>query len=261
MAQRDSILNSRGRQLLPLEVSAWQVLDHPRILPFYGISAQFGLQQVALVSPLAPNGNMKDFILRNPTKDRLRLVKQVAEGLEYLHVNAGIVHGGLKCANVLISADECALVGDFGLSTLFERAGNTSASMRSRNMAPFAAPELFSDRALRRATQDAPAGGTSLKTMQSDVFAFGCLIYEAYSCAEPLRTAPNDEIPPRNVGTALAIPLNDRLWELCLGCWARDPLKRPNCSEILVSLDHGVSGGIIHCVREETCSVAASPGE
>ncbi|EJD40041.1 kinase-like protein [Auricularia subglabra TFB-10046 SS5] len=104
-------------ELLLREVSIWQRLQHPRILPFYGMSSVFGLEQVGLVSPLVANGDMMAFIMKNPDKDRLRLVQQVAEGLEYLHQTAKLVHGDLKCSNILISDDECALVADFGLST------------------------------------------------------------------------------------------------------------------------------------------------
>ncbi|EJD40040.1 kinase-like protein, partial [Auricularia subglabra TFB-10046 SS5] len=252
-----SLFTEGNQTLLAREAARWAALEHPRILPLYGM-CEFGVQQVGLVSPLISNGNMKNFILKNPEKDRLRLLGQVAEGLKYLHLTAGVVHGDLKCTNILISAAECALLADFGLSTLIERAETpTATNIRIRNTAPFAAPELFSDQAFNEVASDSLVVGTSVarkprsKTTYSDAFAFGSLIYEAYACEEPwhgdaaftviYKVVHKGETPPRVVSSPnpAALPLDDDLWDLCLKCWEKDPSKRPGCVQILQMLESG----------------------
>lgn len=234
-----------SQKLISREVETWKRLKHPRILPFYGM-CNLGLQQLGLVSQLAPNGNMNEYIVRNPTKDRLKLLQQVAEGLEYLHRTAQLVHGDLKCSNVLISSDESALLADFGLST-FIGGGDTATATNIRilNSAAFAAPELFSDDAYEGGIIN-PAQSPRSKTVYSDSFAFGGLIYEAYSGEEPWRGARPHEIifkvaikgenPPRVVNNKLALPMSDHLWELCTKCWRREPIERPDCMAILETL-------------------------
>lgn len=234
-----------NQKLIEREVETWKQLKHPRILPFYG-TCILGLQQFGLVSQLAPNGNMNEYIVRNPTKDRLQLLQQVAEGLEYLHHIAKLVHGDLKCSNVLISSDESALLADFGLST-FIGGGDTATATNIRvlNSAAFAAPELFSDDAYDGGTIN-PAQNPRSKTIYSDSFAFGGLMYEAYSGEEPWRGARPQEIiykvairgetPPRVVDNHLAVPMSDPLWDLCTKCWRRAPIERPDCTEILETL-------------------------
>lgn len=244
------LFDAKHQKLLEREISGWQTLNHPRILPLYGLCAEFGLGQVGLVSPLASNGNMKEFISRNPAKDRVALLRQVAEGLVYLHVAAGVVHGDLKCSNILIADDESALLADFGLSTFIESTEDaTSSYIRRLHTASFAAPELITDEAFSNAVQTspsaigAPTSTKRSKTTYSDAFAFGSLVYEACSGAEPWTGYPaaiiiqkviNGEIPPRNVD-------NDVLWELCIRCWARDPIMRPDSIEILRTLTEDAS--------------------
>lgn len=231
--------------LFEREVSRWHGLDHPRILPFYGI-CELGAGQVGLVSPLCRKGNMRQFIAKHPNTDRLRLVKQVADAVRYLHVTAGIVHGDLKCGNVLISDNDDALLADFGLSTVIERTETPTATfLRICSTAHFAAPELFEDQAFNIA--DAVDRMTPRsKTPYSDVYAFAGLVYEAFSGEIPwqgatvpelIKHACDGDYPPREVGNPVYSPLSDRLWKLCLDCWQRDAFARPGFTEICDILD------------------------
>ncbi|EJD44795.1 kinase-like protein, partial [Auricularia subglabra TFB-10046 SS5] len=144
---------------------------HPHILTFIGV-ARAG-PQIALVAPYMGNGNLIHHLRSHKGANKGVLIHQVGRAVSYLHNNAGIVHGDLKCANVLISDEGNALLADFGLSTFIEKAlpeEITSTSIRNRNTVRFAAPELLSD--------DLGHTGRS-KTRASDVYSFGMLILEA----------------------------------------------------------------------------------
>ncbi|EJD40043.1 kinase-like protein [Auricularia subglabra TFB-10046 SS5] len=189
---------------------------------------------------------MKEFIAKRPRTNRLRLVKQVADAVRYLHVTAGIVHGDLKCGNVLISDSEDALLADFGLSTLIEPSETPTATfIRICSTAPFAAPELFEDQAFNDA--DATESTTPRsKTPFSDSYAFASLVYETYAGEAPwhgatvpvvIRHACKSDTPPRTVENPLYLPFDDRLWQLCLDCWRRNAFARPSFTAIYDTLN------------------------
>ncbi|EJD47448.1 kinase-like protein, partial [Auricularia subglabra TFB-10046 SS5] len=90
----------------------------------------------------------------------------------YLHTFPRVVHGDLKCENVLVSEDGKALLTDFGLSTTIDKLVSdttTRTEIRHWNTLRFAAPELLFDAA--RST----SGRLRSKTPETDVYAFGML--------------------------------------------------------------------------------------
>ena len=87
-------------------------LDHSNILPFYGASGS--VADLSLVFPWYENGNIMDYLNKQPDIDRFALVSTfeqtltllaltrtheqlsgVACGLRFLHEN-GLIHGALK---------------------------------------------------------------------------------------------------------------------------------------------------------------------
>ncbi|EJD54189.1 kinase-like protein [Auricularia subglabra TFB-10046 SS5] len=185
------------------------------------------------------NGNMCQYLKINPGVNRLLLVQQVAEGLQYLHDTAGIVHGDLKCENVLISNEGSAVISDFGLSTLVDAGPNlTATTLRVRNTLRFAAPELLLDEAYDSRLPPRPRS----KTTFTDVYAYGMLIYQAYTGSPPWPGANNMQVirfitngltPPRVHQEPL---LNDLLWDLCHKCWEYEPHCRPTMGQTLEQL-------------------------
>ncbi|EJD44575.1 kinase-like protein [Auricularia subglabra TFB-10046 SS5] len=235
------------RQLVRREISTWSTIHHERILPFYG-SCEIGLGQVALVSPLMANGNMSQYLRDNPSVDRLRLVIEVCEGLCYLHDDAGVVHGDLKCENVLVSPKGSALLGDFGLSTVIATTETVTATqIRNLNTLRYAAPELLLDAAF----PDLPAlpeSGVSLsrsKTIFSDVYALGMLVYQTYTGAPPWAGASDVQVmvaimaghtPDRPEETKSQNLIPPALWAICGQVWQREPHQRPRSAAILNQL-------------------------
>lgn len=106
-------------QLCRRELRFGKHIQHQYILPFLGVAET--ASYTAIITPLISNGNMLDYIRAHPAANRHFLVVQVAEALAYLHDTAGIVHGDLKCENVLVSEQGSALLADFGLYTLAEK--------------------------------------------------------------------------------------------------------------------------------------------
>ncbi|EJD35396.1 kinase-like protein [Auricularia subglabra TFB-10046 SS5] len=234
-AHRDpSVRPSQVPQALQRELTAWCRLSHEHVLPLYGASG-FGMGEYALVSPYTENGDMGQYLKRHPGTDKLLLLTQVAEGLRYLHDVAGIVHGDLKCENVLISSTGSALLSDFGLSTTAAAAElTTTTALRGRNTLRFSARELITDEAF---TPGHPTRKRS-KTTMSDVYAFGMVVYQVYSGEVPWARENDMQVviavekglhPPRPSPEQLG----EDVWAFCARCWNVDAEARPPVSEVL----------------------------
>lgn len=160
---------------LKREVLVWKQLQHPYVLPLYGVYTGMG-DFPSLVSPWCENGDICTFIAsRAGDPDllhvKLDLLQQTLDGLHYLHsYNPEIVHGDLKGANVLVSDSYQAQLCDFGFSSMKVDKGSSLVESSAANGTwRWMSPELLSD--------DNPR-----HTKASDIWAFGCLLVEVSSC-------------------------------------------------------------------------------
>ncbi|KDQ56783.1 hypothetical protein JAAARDRAFT_132054 [Jaapia argillacea MUCL 33604] len=217
------------------EALIWKQLSHPYILPCLGIDSDtFPSQQMCIVSPWMKHGSILDCIankLRYVTELQVNtLLRQIAEGLEYLH-SENIVHGDLRGANVLVDDAFSPRLADLGLS-VFEEATrgaftSTSTTGSTRWMAPeLHSPESFGLEGARR-------------TCASDVYAFACLCLEVYTEQPPFRNITSDfaialkvtkgERPNRpSKEECHGKELRDDMWALMERCWSGDRSTRPN---------------------------------
>ncbi|KAG1811848.1 kinase-like domain-containing protein [Suillus subaureus] len=104
---------------LDREIYIWTPLKHQYVLPLHGIVEQFGSFR-ALVSPWMPNGTLNSYLNTHETlsmMDRLRLLKQIAEGLQYLH-DKDVIHSDLTNNNILVAADGSPRLADFAISNI-----------------------------------------------------------------------------------------------------------------------------------------------
>ncbi|KAK7023038.1 hypothetical protein R3P38DRAFT_2957163 [Favolaschia claudopus] len=95
----------------------WQGLNHPNILPTFGV---FVLgEQYCLASPRMMSGNIKTFLNQCSSRANMlpSLTLDVAAGLKYLHEHS-LVHGDLKGDNVLITSSTRACIANFGVQIL-----------------------------------------------------------------------------------------------------------------------------------------------
>ncbi|BEI83951.1 hypothetical protein CcaverHIS002_0405550 [Cutaneotrichosporon cavernicola] len=120
---------------------------HPNIVRFRGICIPEDTSQVPcmLISELCENGDLFDYIrnVSNPSLKRvLRLMLDIARGLEYLHLrNPAVIHRDCKSTNILINKQGVAKVGDFGLARVKQ---STRSMIRSLvGTVNWQAPELW----------------------------------------------------------------------------------------------------------------------
>ncbi|KAG8717056.1 hypothetical protein FRC08_008262 [Ceratobasidium sp. 394] len=151
--------NDHNMRLIAREIHAWAKCDHENVLELFGLTQHRG--KLAVVSPWMENGNLRQYLTKNPDVDRLDLCIQITKGLAYLHQH-DMVHGDLKGANVLISETGVAKLADFGNTRL----GEQTLQLTTRTSTPFslrwAAPEILAN---------PPC------SMPADIYALGMTIY------------------------------------------------------------------------------------
>ncbi|KAJ7895149.1 kinase-like domain-containing protein [Mycena olivaceomarginata] len=114
---------------LAREVLIWKELLHPNVLPLLGIDLTARKPSCCLVSPWMENGNVTAFLERHPDFNKSSLVRDIANGLEYLHtLDPPVVHGDIKGANILINDAGQACLADFGLALAMESQAFSTSS-------------------------------------------------------------------------------------------------------------------------------------
>ncbi|KLO09059.1 kinase-like protein, partial [Schizopora paradoxa] len=150
---------------------------HPNVLKFFGLSVlDNGRRSIALVSQWMIHGNLLDFVRRNRCSNKPDLVTQVGMGLIYLHL-VDIIHGDLKCSNILVNDAGNPQLSDFGLSTVepFQTIISGSTSFSGGNPR-WSAPELIFPNLF---------GSSGKSTRESDVYAFGMTAIELFTEEKP----------------------------------------------------------------------------
>ncbi|KAG6871954.1 hypothetical protein C0995_014553 [Termitomyces sp. Mi166 len=205
------------------ETLIWRQLRHPNVLPLLCLHhVNNNKLRVGLVSPWMEKGNLKEFLRRTPDVDRVSLVNDIAEGLEYLHtMQPTIVHGDLKAVNILMSNSGSARLADFGLS----KASNSQALKLSSfsfgiagETSRWMAPELLD-------------GRQTASTTQTDVYSFAFVCFEIFS-----GTIPFPDLNDIPVVLGVMRGLDDNLWQLVERCWLADAFRRPTMTRVVHEL-------------------------
>jgi serine/threonine protein kinase/tetratricopeptide (TPR) repeat protein len=162
------------------EAKAAAALNHPNIAHIYEIGEHEGLHFIAMEFIDGVTLRVKIHREQADLKKLLRYLHHAAEGLAKAHA-AGIVHRDLKPDNNMITRDGHAKILDFGLAKLIEppegiaddddAASELETAVRStpgvvRGTVGYMSPEQA-------------RGDTKAVDHRSDVFSFGCLLYEA----------------------------------------------------------------------------------
>ncbi|EIN07639.1 kinase-like protein [Punctularia strigosozonata HHB-11173 SS5] len=227
--------DDKAKRRFQREIEVWSRLKHRNIQPFYGLVTELG-QHIHIVSAWAENGNVLQYLAKAPDTNRLKLMMGAARGLEYLHYS-NVVHGNMKCSNILVSDKGEACVCDFGMSKIIEEVTETiaSATLTTSGSARWLAPELIE-------------GTAPSPTYQSDIYSFGMTMLECVTLKHPYSHCKRDAMviyeivtakrsPPRPEGAEFDHILTDEWWAVMESCWT-DAQHRPTMAHIANSLSN-----------------------
>ena len=186
---RPEVTTAIGRKRFLREIEIIHQLQHPNILPMLDSGTVAG--QVFFTTPYVEGDTLEMKIRRErrlPLADAVSIASDVAAALDYAH-SRGLIHRDIKPANILLSGNH-AVVADFGIAraVAVKRDDAITISGVSLGTAQYMSPEQCS--ALRELDQ------------RTDVYAFGCVVYEMLTGDPPFTGASEQVILARHCAEA-----------------------------------------------------------
>jgi serine/threonine protein kinase/Tol biopolymer transport system component len=190
------------------EAKAAAALNHPNIAHIYEIGSSPVVSSPTVSEGAADgstNANIVHFIAmefvdgetlgekiygeRTDLRKLLRFLQHAADGLSRAHV-AGIVHRDLKPDNIMVTREGHAKVLDFGLAKLMEQRPTELAEVDNPDDAATAILNQQSIPGVVMGTvgymsPEQAQGKTNEIDQRSDIFSFGCILFEAATRHKP----------------------------------------------------------------------------
>lgn len=189
-------------------------LRHPNIIPVHEYG-QVDSKHI-IVYEYIEGETLKSYISRNhplPLNESLRLVRKIAEGLDYAH-SKGIIHRDMKPDNVMIDSSGQPHIADFGCARSIESDVSLTMDGSILGTPTYMSPEQAS-------------GKSNTADGRTDIWSLGVMLYEMVAGKRPfsgkltdlLFWIRNHDPPPlRKVNPAAPIDIET----LCTKCLQRE---------------------------------------
>ena len=208
------------------EAKAAAGLSHPNIVSIFDVGLEG--DDHFIVMEYVPGSTLKEKIKNEAPLDipiAVRIAKDIASGLAHAHAN-NIVHCDIKPHNILMTDDNRAKIGDFGIA----RAVTESTMTYSGSV--MGSVHYFSPEQARG----------SMITPKSDVYSLGIVMYEMLTGRLPfngdnpvtiaMKHVEEEPVPP----TSLRQKIPPMLEAIVLRAMNKNPDTRPTSAELVQEL-------------------------
>ena len=208
------------------EAQALAKLRHPNIVTVYEVGEWEG--QPFFTMDFVDGKPLDKMIVKQrlPPRECARLVKEIAEAMEYAHVN-GIIHRDLKPGNIILNNQGEPVIMDFGLARKLdetEHAGGDDILGTPAYMSP------------------EQARGRSAETdARSDVYSVGAILYALLTGEDPFsgnslleilhKVIHDKPVPPEKMDPQIDAAISG----ICMKALGKEPKKRQQSAGELAS--------------------------
>lgn len=211
-------------------------LDHPHIVPVFEVGEHEGHQYFSMA--FVEGGSLAAKLVAGPLepKEAAKLLKTLAEAVEYAH-RRGVIHRDLKPSNILLDLDGQPKIGDFGLAKRTDDDGiGRTATGEVLGTPGFMPPEQ--------------AGGHGKSAgPAADVYGLGAILYACLTGRPPFQAATavdtlvqvlnSDPVAVRRLVPATPVDLET----IALKCLEKDPNRRyTTAAELAAELGRFLAG-------------------
>ncbi|CAL1538859.1 unnamed protein product, partial [Lymnaea stagnalis] len=214
------------------EMKLMRDMRHTNVNSFIGACMESSV--LTLVTAYCVKGSLQDVLenddIRLDAMFIASLIKDLIQGMMYIHNCELIYHGNLKSANCVVTSRWTLQITDYGLLDIRQTSRSVEDHYAYYRHLLWKAPEILR------------SGGKIKGNQACDVYAFAIILYEVYGRSGPYG---NTEMDPEGVYIVNWVICNTKgskpfrpdtsiltcdayVIDLINSCWAEDPTLRPN---------------------------------
>jgi serine/threonine protein kinase len=205
------------------EVRILASINDPNIVAYKEAFLEDNSMTLCIVMEYAGGGDVYNKIVshqkRNtffPEEEIWKMLISMLQGLKKLH-DMKILHRDLKCANVFLSSDSRAKLGDLNVS----KVAKANLAYTQTGTPYYASPEVWRDQPY---------------DMKSDIWSLGCVLYEVTALKPPFRANDMEGLykkVQRGIFDRIPTQYSIDLYNIICQMLQVSPSMRPNCDGLL----------------------------